>query len=1093
MGTQNITGVGTNITATGALTITATGAAIDLTLSGRGAGTTLNEAGQTSLAGFTATSIIGALNELAAGGAGLWQLNATLNPDVIFSGSTYDVVIGGDGSTLNAPFAVDVSDSAVGIGAAPVTTTGLTLANADDAGTGITVTKTGAGASAYGINVTNSATSTTVYGGRFITDNDTPTSATALYASAGGATNANTGLQVLATGAATTNTAIYASASNGTTNYAIYSTAGLVDLAVGTLTSAQNALRVTAIGPASASADGGEIFYTAGIMNGSDTQRALFIDVTNAASHSSTGNVLSGVYVDGITTRANVTQYGLYVGSGWEFANGRTQLQAGNLATGQYGLYLSAEGPAGGSATANQIEFTAGAMDGSDAQQGIYVSVLNADHEGASNTLSGVYINELDMADDEATEYGMYLDSNNWDYGLYIAGGAGMDVLYVAGTANFTGNVDAESGLDVTGKLDVAAGTIASTLEGVYVSGTGTANVSSELIQLDHTMGNMNGGDTQKSLYINITDGTYSTIGSPNYVYGIDIDKSAAPDIDAFEYGINIGNGWDTGVNVAIGNAGSRGFNAAMTGTSGSNYGGYFSAAGAGIGTNNYGIYATATGGTTNYAGYFASGTTRVDGTFDANGVLYLGDGGDAGTISTNDWGIDSTGNMTNIGTITADGAIDFTNASVEIAQYLYHYGDADTYFDFETNQIIAEAGNIRFLDMQYQGGGPTAHRITINEDSQAVQFYVETVNNAEAFTTVGDNVTVNLSGYAGTDFTVESDTNANMLKVNSGNNRVGVGRDPSYIFDVYGDPGAANWVASIFADGNNSNRYGLRIQAGADAGDAYHIVAYDGNAGEVGHIGWIGGTFQLVSTSDRRTKTNIDDAQVNGLDIVNSLKVRQYNRTQNPDTPLIYGFVAQEAQEVFPRMVSQAPSGMLAVGRSELIPILTKAIQEQQAQIDELRVSGGGDGTPIEPGEIAGDLGITGNVTVGGDLDVAGTAKVSSIWSQNATWHIDSQGELFVQNIQTQDIEIADGENKAVGSGSIPVGQSEVVIENTSVTDKSYILITIGGYAQARASGAISDNLKVKQIDAGRKFIVSTIDNQPATEEIPFGYLIIN
>ena len=338
---------------------------------------------------------------------------------------------------------------------------------------------------------------------------------------------------------------------------------------MGTLTSAQNALRVTAIGPASASADGGEIFYTAGIMNGSDTQRALFIDVTNAASHSSTGNVLSGVYVDGITTRANVTQYGLYVGSGWDFglfANGRTQLQAGNLATGQYGLYLSAEGPAGGSATANQIEFTAGAMDGSDAQQGIYVSVLNADHEGASNTLSGVYINELDMADDEATEYGMYLDSNNWDYGLYIAGGAGMDVLYVAGTANFTGNVDAESGLDVTGKLDVAAGTIASTLEGVYVSGTGTANVSSELIQLDHTMGNMNGGDTQKSLYINITDGTYSTIGSPNYVYGIDIDKSAAPDIDAFEYGINIGNGWDTGVNVAIGNAGSRGFNAGITG-----------------------------------------------------------------------------------------------------------------------------------------------------------------------------------------------------------------------------------------------------------------------------------------------------------------------------------------------------------------------------------------------------------------------------------------------------------------------------------------------------------------------------------------------
>jgi len=66
--------------------LTAAGATSDLTLGGRGTTVTLNELGHTSLVGFTATSIIGALNELKTGvGAVTLDVayNASAGPAII--------------------------------------------------------------------------------------------------------------------------------------------------------------------------------------------------------------------------------------------------------------------------------------------------------------------------------------------------------------------------------------------------------------------------------------------------------------------------------------------------------------------------------------------------------------------------------------------------------------------------------------------------------------------------------------------------------------------------------------------------------------------------------------------------------------------------------------------------------------------------------------------------------------------------------------------------------------------------------------------------------------------------------------------------
>ncbi len=51
----------------------------------------------------------------------------------------------------------------------------------------------------------------------------------------------------------------------------------------------------------------------------------------------------------------------------------------------------------------------------------------------------------------------------------------------------------------------------------------------------------------------------------------------------------------------------------------------------------------------------------------------------------------------------------------------------------------------------------------------------------------------------------------------------------------------------------------------------------------------------------------------------------------------LQYGFVAQEVQKIFPDLVTTQEDGLLGIQYTGLIPVLVKAIQEQQLEIDEL------------------------------------------------------------------------------------------------------------------------------------------------------------
>ncbi len=145
------------------------------------------------------------------------------------------------------------------------------------------------------------------------------------------------------------------------------------------------------------------------------------------------------------------------------------------------------------------------------------------------------------------------------------------------------------------------------------------------------------------------------------------------------------------------------------------------------------------------------------------------------------------------------------------------------------------------------------------------------------------------------------------------------------------------------------------------------------------------------------------------------------------------------------------------------------------------LSASASADGSLINGGLIEGDLGIS------GELDVAGTIKASSLWSQNATWHIDSLGEAVFQKVTAGDIEIIEGENKAIGRVILPGLQKEIFVPNNSVTSVSRIFLTIESANDASAG------VKVKEKRPGQGFVISTIDGKNAPVDLPVDWLVIN
>jgi len=131
-------------------------------------------------------------------------------------------------------------------------------------------------------------------------------------------------------------------------------------------------------------------------------------------------------------------------------------------------------------------------------------------------------------------------------------------------------------------------------------------------------------------------------------------------------------------------------------------------------------------------------------------------------------------------------------------------------------------------------------------------------------------------------------------------------------------------------------------INANAGANDFMAIAT---NSTQRFQFNVLGAAYNTTGTwgtiSDARLKENVIDATPK-LNALMQLRVVNYNLKADPNIKQV-GFIAQEVEQIFPGLVENgAPTEdgdfYKALKTSVLIPMLVKAMQEQQAQIESLK-----------------------------------------------------------------------------------------------------------------------------------------------------------
>ncbi|KAF1794263.1 Intramolecular chaperone auto-processing domain [Phytophthora cactorum] len=125
---------------------------------------------------------------------------------------------------------------------------------------------------------------------------------------------------------------------------------------------------------------------------------------------------------------------------------------------------------------------------------------------------------------------------------------------------------------------------------------------------------------------------------------------------------------------------------------------------------------------------------------------------------------------------------------------------------------------------------------------------------------------------------------------------------------------------------------------------NASSICSYRANWSSANYWGW-GSDGAYTNASDERLKTDIANVPY-GLDAVMLMKPRKYKMIQEGTQHV--GFIAQELYDIVPEAVQEGanddmnengyPINPWGIDLASLTSVLCKAIQDQQAQIEELK-----------------------------------------------------------------------------------------------------------------------------------------------------------
>jgi hypothetical protein len=141
----------------------------------------------------------------------------------------------------------------------------------------------------------------------------------------------------------------------------------------------------------------------------------------------------------------------------------------------------------------------------------------------------------------------------------------------------------------------------------------------------------------------------------------------------------------------------------------------------------------------------------------------------------------------------------------------------------------------------------------------------------------------------------------------------------------------------------NNTTVPYIQVSGGSDTVFRYRMEFINGN-GTVGTITTNGSATAYNTSSDYRLKENVD-YDFNALDRVAQLKPARFNFISDETNTLVDGFLAHEVQDIVPEAIHGVKDEVdedgnavyQGIDQSKLVPLLTKAIQEQQALIESL------------------------------------------------------------------------------------------------------------------------------------------------------------
>ena len=170
----------------------------------------------------------------------------------------------------------------------------------------------------------------------------------------------------------------------------------------------------------------------------------------------------------------------------------------------------------------------------------------------------------------------------------------------------------------------------------------------------------------------------------------------------------------------------------------------------------------------------------------------------------------------------------------------------------------------------------------------------------------------------------------------------------------VFGND-AGSYLSLFYHDGNDNDRYGIRIVTGDDDATTgqFWLRFDDGNGHAQGYIYHNNGTVEINQASDERLKENIVDSTLEGINTLKNIKQREFNWKRDVNKTKVIGYIAQELESVYPIAIvtnaDKSGDGVVApeddpdnpykyLAKERLIDVLIKATQEQQVIIEDLK-----------------------------------------------------------------------------------------------------------------------------------------------------------